>query len=91
MNFEWDEKKRQANITKHGLDFMDAEAIFSSPVLATIDRRKDYPEERWAALGQFKGVIVYLAYTIRGEAIRIISMRRASKKERNIYEEYLQD
>jgi uncharacterized DUF497 family protein len=70
---------------------MDAEAIFSAPALATIDRRKDYPENRWAALGQLKGVIVYLAYTIRGDAIRIISMRRASKKERKIYEEYLQD
>ncbi|MBM4276166.1 MAG: hypothetical protein FJ134_17190 [Deltaproteobacteria bacterium] len=36
-------------------------------------------------------MIVYLAYTIRVDAIRIISMRRASKKERKIYEEYLQD
>ncbi|MBM4276165.1 MAG: BrnT family toxin [Deltaproteobacteria bacterium] len=51
MNFEWDEKKRQANIANHKLDFMDAEVIFSAPVLATIDRRKDYPENRWAALG----------------------------------------
>jgi uncharacterized DUF497 family protein len=91
VNFEWDEKKRQANITKHGLDFKDAEAIFSAPVVATIDRRKSYSENRWAALGQLKGVIVYLAYTIRGEVIRVISMRRASKKERKIYEEYFQN
>jgi uncharacterized DUF497 family protein len=89
--FEWDEQKRLANLAKHGLDFLDAPAVFASPMVITPDRRRAYPEERWAALGKLRGMVVYLAYTWRGDQIRIISRRRASRKERRIYEEKIPD
>lgn len=49
MKFEWDENKRRANWEKHGIDFAEAEEVFSGPMITRRDTRKDYQEERWAA------------------------------------------
>jgi len=49
MDFEWDESKRQANIVKHGIDFVDAGAIFERHFIETEDRRRDYGEPRYRA------------------------------------------
>ncbi len=51
-----------------------------------VDDRRDYGETRYVALGCLANMIVFLAYTLRGDAVRMISMRRASKMERRIYE-----
>jgi uncharacterized DUF497 family protein len=91
MEFTWDEKKRRQNMEKHGIDFSDAQIIFSHPMLVKRDTRRNYQEERWAALGQLRGMVVFLAYTLRGEDVRIISVRRANKKERDIYAQTIQD
>jgi uncharacterized protein len=91
MKFTWDEKKRRRNLEKHGIDFSDADIIFSRPMLFKQDTRRDYQEARWAALGQLQDAVVFLAYTLRGEDVRIISMRRANKKERKIYAQAIKD
>ncbi|MFZ2087030.1 MAG: BrnT family toxin, partial [Desulfobaccales bacterium] len=79
MEFTWDEAKRRQNLEKHGIDFADTKIIFSHPVLTKRDTRRDYQEERWAALGQLRGMVVFVAYTLRSDTVRIISIRRANK------------
>jgi uncharacterized DUF497 family protein len=51
MRFEWDGRKNQANIQKHGFDFADAWEIFESPMLVALDERADYGEDRWIGIG----------------------------------------
>jgi uncharacterized DUF497 family protein len=88
MAIEWDIKKNQINIEKHGIDFVDANKIFENPILTKIDDRIDYKEKRWIGIGKLEQVIVVLVYTIRGNNIRIISIRKANKIERKIYNEH---
>ena len=73
MDVEWDERKRQANISKHGIDFVAAAKIFDGPILEIADRRRDYGEARFQVLGEFGGEVIYLVYTWRGRRRRIIS------------------
>lgn len=88
MKFEWDEKKNKENIRKHEFDFSDACTIFSGPMLVWPDARYNYGEDRQCAIGIAYGRIVKLAYTERdnGETVRIISVRKADKYEREKYE-----
>ncbi len=86
MKFEWDENKNKSNLKKQGIDFSDAQKVFNDEDnLIAPDLRKDYGESRWKIIGKVYGVIISVIYTIRNEAIRIISARRASKKERKEY------
>ncbi|MGK7937637.1 MAG: BrnT family toxin [Xenococcaceae cyanobacterium] len=85
MEFEWDENKRRSNLSKHGIDFVDAAKIFNSSVLERVDNRYDYDETRIVTLGEVNGVVLFVVYTKRGEVRRIISARRATKGERNKY------
>ncbi len=70
---------------KHGIDFRDVVRIFERPVLEKTDRRRDYGEERIAAVGIAMGLGLYVVYTIRGGKRRIISARRANRHEREAY------
>jgi uncharacterized DUF497 family protein len=80
--FEWDEKKRVANIRKHGVDFIAAKNIFSSFCLIRRAKRIGN-EERWLATGTTKeGGALTVIYTWRREARRIISARMANRAER---------
>ena len=81
----WDESKRQSNLRKHGIDFVRAAAIFNSPILEKVDNRYDYGESRLIALGETNGVILFVVYTMRGSVYRIISARRATKREQRQY------
>ena len=83
--FEWDEKKRQVNIEKHGIDFADLEDIFTHPFIERTDNRIDYGETRIILLGELDGVILYVVYTWRGSVCRFISARRANQRERRKY------
>ncbi len=56
MNFEWDERKRELNIRKHGLDLADAPGMFALPMLNALDTRYDYGEDRWLGIGFCKDV-----------------------------------
>ncbi len=92
MEFEWDERKFQVNITKHELDFADAVKVFRLPLRISLDRRQDYGEERWIGLGMLDGRVVLVVFTEPDEkTIRIISLRKALPYERKCYEQYLKN
>ena len=86
MEYEWDECKRHANLAKHGIDFEDAEDFEWDTALETLDDRFDYGEGRWVALGYIRGRIYVLVHTQQGDTIRIVSLRKATRNERQFYE-----
>ena len=83
--FEWDSAKNSDNLAKHGVDFEDAIRIFDGLVIEAVDRRREYGEERIAAVGTVNGLHLLVVYTWRGQSRRIISARRANKYEREAY------
>jgi uncharacterized DUF497 family protein len=85
MAFEWDERKREANLVKHGVDFVDVTALFDGETVEIVDRRKDYGETRLNCVGETKGGVYVVTYVWRGVARRIISARRANARERKAY------
>ena len=92
MQFEWDEKKRQANMRKHGFDFRDAWKAFNSPMLVALDNRQDYGEDRWIGIGMLNTRVVIVIFSERGaDTIRIISMMKTLTHERIKYEQLLRD
>ena len=87
MTYQWDNDKATANLRKHGIDFADAVSVFSDDLAITIpDERFD--EERFITVGMdaFSRVLV-VVYTWRGNEIRLISARKATRPERKQYEE----
>jgi uncharacterized DUF497 family protein len=72
--YEWDEDKRLDNLSKHGIDFLDADLVFEAfpKVTVNVSRLND---------------ILKLVYVLRGRTVRCISMRVASQKERKLYHE----
>ncbi len=90
-NFEWHETKNQSNIVKHNISFELAIEVFQSEHLNFTDDRHDYGEVRVKTLGKtLSGALVLLVvHTDRNNTIRIISARRASKKERLIYQQHI--
>jgi uncharacterized protein len=90
--FAWDEKKNRHNISKHGFDFVDAEEMFRGILLAHPDMRKDYGERRWVGIGSTRGWIAMVAFAESvPETIRIISLRKASRRDRKEYEKAIQN
>jgi hypothetical protein len=85
MEFEWDEAKRQANITKHGIDFYDAMVALEDAPVMIADERKDYGERRCIAVGEANGHVLIIVFTIRNGIFRIISARKANSRERRKY------
>lgn len=83
--FEWDERKRLANLAKHGIDLEAAKLIFDRPTVEFRDDRRDYGEERIGAYGEIQGVVVFVIYTRRGTVRRLISARKAGTDERKAY------
>jgi len=80
-SFEWDENKNKANIEKHGLDFQDAPEVFLKRHI-TMESTRSRAEQRYITIGVCGYSAVAVVYTKRGETIRIISFRRANRKER---------
>lgn len=83
--FEWDERKNAQNVKKHGVDFEDAVAIFDEFFLTRKDERFSYGEDRYIAIGVVGNQTLVVVYTLRGDACRIISARKASRNERSEY------
>jgi len=82
---EWDERKRATNLAKHGLDFADAWQVYGSPVKITFESaRKD--EIRKFDVAPLEGLMLAFVYAERGGRARAISLRRASRAERRMYE-----
>ena len=69
------------------LIFFDAHKIFQNPVVTRIDDRADYKKKRWIGIGNLEQVIVVLVYTQCFKNVRLISIHKANKIERNIYNE----
>ena len=86
MRFEYDPAKAAANLKKHRVSFADAESLFEDPLaLHRIDPDAE-GEERFIAVGLGgAGEILVAVYTLRGEAIRLISVRRATRREAKSY------
>lgn len=89
LAFEWDEKKARSNLAKHAVSFEEASTVFGDPLSLTIpDPAHSQAENRFIVLGQsHQGKMLVVVHTERGEHIRVISARRASRKERRNYEE----
>lgn len=82
--FAWDEAKRRANLKKHGIDFTDAEKIFSGVTLTAEDTREAYGERRFLTLGLLDDQVVSVTHTERSDDIRI-TIRKATKHEARYY------
>ena len=84
--FEWDIEKAAANLRKHGISFDFAIEAFDDPLsIEEIDDREDYGEERVALTGSVHGLLLSVTFTLRGDSVRIISAREASKDEQDSY------
>lgn len=88
--FEWDDEKDEVNRAKHGIGFEEAKVIFAHPVVTALDDRRDYGEKRFISYGRIgESVVVAVVHTARFGRIRLISARKANRKERRAYYEYL--
>jgi uncharacterized protein len=88
VDFEWDPGKAATNFAKHGIHFADAVTVLEDVLALTMLDVHDEREERWITLGMDAlGRILVVVYTWRGQAIRAISARPATSRERRQYEE----
>ena len=89
MEFEWDDDKSNACFLRRGFDFAYAVRVFFDPHRIVVqDRRWDYGEDRYRALGIVEERVYVVVYTVRGSAIRIISARKANSNEVGDYEHH---
>ena len=85
MLFEWDEDKNQKNIEKHGIDFSRILKIFADENrIEFFDEFHSDEEDRWQVIGKIDEIL-FVVYTERGDSTRIISARKATARERRIY------
>jgi hypothetical protein len=84
MAFEYDLKKSNENLTKHGINFEDAQELWNDPNCIVIPA-KTLDEKRYLLIGNLDGKIWSAIFTIRRKKIRIISVRRARQNEKEIY------
>ena len=85
MLFEYDSRKSASNLAKHGIDFEEAQRIWDGPTV-DVPSLGDYGEDRFVVIGKVRGKHWSAAITYREENVRIISVRRARKKEVDYYE-----
>jgi uncharacterized protein len=87
MEFEFDPAKSATNNDKHGIDFVEAQTLWADDRLEVVlSKARMTNEERFLAIGRIKGKHWTAICTLRGDAIRIISVRRARKEEVEYYE-----
>jgi uncharacterized DUF497 family protein len=88
MEFEFDAGKSASNKEKHGIDFVEAQMLWRYAQSLDLDAQsKDEP--RYARIGKINEIHWIAVYTVRRHTIRLISVRRASKDERRLYEEHI--
>lgn len=88
MRTEFDPAKDAANIQKHGVSLIFGIAVLADPeCLSDVDRRHEYGEERVNALGRVGERVYVVTYTRRGDALRIISVRKANRREQRRYDQ----
>ena len=89
LRFEWDQRKAELNLRVHGVSFREATTVFSDPLSLTIsDPDHSTTERRFVDIGHSHlGRLLVVSYTERGDRIRIITARDATRNERRQYEE----
>ena len=86
MTIEFDPIKAESNLQKHGVHFAEAEMVLQDPRALTIEDPDAVNEQRWITMGMdLTGRILLVVYTYRSDQIRIISIRKASRQEREKY------
>ena len=85
MQYEWDSDKATANLAKHGVRFDAIEGFDWETALIVPDARFDYGERRWQAFGMIASRVHMVAFTVRGQTIRVISLRKANERETRRY------
>ncbi|WP_291733930.1 BrnT family toxin [Leisingera sp. F5] len=85
MDFEYDPAKSASNLSKHGIDFEQAQALWYDPWMLEVTAKTE-GEPRFLSIGKIGGRHWAAVWTPRGEAVRIISVRRARKEEIGYYE-----
>lgn len=91
MRVSWDERKRRRNLKDHGLDFVDALAVFEGPTFTFQDDRFAYDERRFVTLGLLAGTAVSIVHTETPTQIHVISFRKATRNEEKLLFKNLQD
>ena len=87
MDYQWDPNKAKSNLKKHGVRFADAVSVFEDENAVTIEDEHE-SENRFITIGRDILLrILVVVYTFRGHIIRIISARKATARERKMYEE----
>jgi uncharacterized protein len=85
MEYEYDDEKSEATLQDRGIDFDFAARVFDGDFIEYEDERHDYGERRYVAIGPIEGTVFAVVYTWRNDRRRIISARRASRRERDAY------
>lgn len=85
MRVEFDQAKRDVTLAERGLDFADAVSVFEGRSVTFEDERRAYGESRFITIGELGERMVVIVWTPRGDARRIISMRRANDREQALY------
>ena len=91
MEFTWSETKRATNLRAQGLDFVDAPRVFEGLTFTFEDDRFSYGEQRFVTLGLLAGFPVSIVHTESDHEIRIISFRKATNRETDIFFSKIQD
>ncbi len=88
MRFEWDEDKAEQNVEKHGVSFEETATVFGDPLSLTIeDPLHSQEEQRFVTVGESaRGEFLVIVHADREDAVRIISARKATRRERRDYE-----
>lgn len=87
MVYQWDVNKANTNFYKHGIDFADAISVFADDLAITIEDER-FDEERFITIGlDAFGQVLVVVYTWRGDEIRLISARKATRTEYQHYQE----
>ncbi len=91
MDIEFDRTKDEANLRKHSISLTAAEDMDLDTASVKLDTRKHYGEKRFNAIGYIGARLYVLTFTPRGKNMRVISLRRANKKERKNYEKEIEE
>jgi len=86
MEFEWDDGKSNQNLLQRGFGFDYAALVFEGPTVEAVDDRRGYGEHRVRAIGEVEGNVLVVVYTDRSGVRRIISARKANRKERRLWQ-----
>jgi uncharacterized DUF497 family protein len=89
LTFEWDEEKAAKNLKNHRISFEEAKTVFNDPLSITVaDPDHSIDEDRYIDIGiSSQGRLLVVVYTERGQNIRLISSRKATKREQRAYEQ----